>query len=60
MENSATALLDHIIVHTQGRQVNAFRYLTPQILFVRNAAELKNPPGKLPHCKLLVYVQNTT
>lgn len=59
MENSAIASLDHITIHTQGRQVNVFKYLRPQILFLRNTAELKNPPSKLPHCKLLAYMQAT-
>lgn len=59
MKDFATALLDHIIIHTQGRQVNAFRYVMLQILFLRNTPELKNPAGKLPHCKFLVYMQNT-
>lgn len=58
MENSAIASLDPVIIQTQGRQVNVFKHLRTQVLFLRNIAELKNPPGKIPHCILLVYMQN--
>lgn len=58
MENPASESLDPASIQTQGRQVNVFKYLRTQVLFQRNTAELKNPPGKIPHCILLGYMQN--